>query len=117
MKRLISLGILFILSGQANAQFKTTCIALNYLKYRKTVKANTTWDKQQHCAMTCLLTLSCGKFAAINSGICKEALDLITPGDCDLEDIKANLLGASVAKKNKDKKKCLPQCRKILPRP
>jgi hypothetical protein len=54
-------------------------------------------DKFMHCALSCQVALRCGGYESLSIGILKELWDLITPGDADIEDIKADMRGISLA--------------------
>jgi hypothetical protein len=65
--------------------------------YAKSVKAkllpSNTLDKYKHCAVSCMLALRCGALDSANIGILKEIWDLFTPGNAEIDDLKADLIG------------------------
>lgn len=57
-------------------------------------------DKFMHCALSCQIALRCGGYQSLSVGILKELWDLITPGDADIEDIKADIAGINLVLNN-----------------
>lgn len=69
-------------------------------------------DKFMHCALSCQIALRCGGYESLSVGILKELWDLITPGDADMEDIKADIAGINLVLKSeaKNDNQCIYRC-------
>jgi hypothetical protein len=89
------------------------------LYYAKTVKKKllptVTNDKYKHCAVSCMLANRCGAADALEIGIYKELWDLVSPGDADWLDIKADLVGISFSRKQSaiNDYECNTQCKNV----
>jgi hypothetical protein len=70
-------------------------------------------DKFKHCAVSCVLGFQCGIVSTTKMGIFKEILDLFTPGNSDIEDLKANKYGIDLVLKHnvRDQKTCDQKCK------
>lgn len=69
-------------------------------------------DKNMHCAVSCLLTLKCRSTEVLILGLGKEVVDAFTPGDADVDDVRADYRGIELAKSGRarDKNECYIQC-------
>ncbi len=76
-------------------------------------------DKNMHCSTSCILTLKCYSTDVFAIGIAKEIMDLFTPGDYDINDIRANLKGIRFATSGtaRDKRDCYERCLHYYPNP
>ncbi len=95
MRALILIVLGFTISAGAFAQEEKQ-IPICSLFYAKSVKAKllpNTLDKYKHCAVSCMLARRCGGLDSLNIGILKEVWDLFTPGNAEMDDIKADLIG------------------------
>ena len=70
-------------------------------------------DKTKHCSLSCIMAVNCRASSSLIIGVAKEAYDLIGPGQADLLDIRANIIGIKYylqgkARNNKEcKRKCI----------
>ena len=74
-------------------------------------------DKFMHCALSCQIALRCGGYESMSIGILKELWDLISPGDADIEDLKADAKGIKlVLQRNANNDyECINKCDEIYP--
>jgi hypothetical protein len=86
-------GVLFIASSQASNHEKAPLCSAFYFKSVKAKLLESTNDKYMHCAVSCMLAKRCGALDSYQIGVLKEVWDLFTPGDADLKDIEADLIG------------------------
>jgi hypothetical protein len=110
---IISLTIFFglIHGAQASAP-KILCSLLNVKRVKAIAVAHSTFDKNRHCTVSCMLTLKCGPTEAMSIGILKEIQDLFGPGQADIDDLKADALGVDIAftRRARRDSQCLEQC-------
>lgn len=76
-------------------------------------------DKNKHCSASCILTLKCFPEDVLAIGIAKEILDMLTPGDSDINDIRANLKGIRLVTSGtaRDPEDCYSRCLSYYPNP
>ena len=90
---LVIIALLMVMSSS----FANEKVALCSIFHANSVKAkliqNNNNDKYKHCAVSCMLALRCGAIDSLNIGILKEVWDMFTPGDADIKDIKADMIG------------------------
>ena len=88
------------------------CPAYYYSSVKSTVESNGTFDKFKHCAVSCLLTLRCSALDVLELGIIKELADVVGPGNAEMNDLRADYYGVSLATslKAKNDKSCMAQC-------
>lgn len=88
------------------------CPAYYYSSVKSTVESNGTFDKFKHCAVSCLLTLRCSALDVLELGIIKELADVVGPGNAEMNDLRADYYGVSLATslKAKNDKSCMVQC-------
>lgn len=96
----IAFGFILIMSFVSSLAFakEAKTIPVCSLYYAKTVKAKllkSDNDKYKHCAVSCMLANRCGSLDAFSIGALKEVWDLFTPGDADIKDLKADLIGVN----------------------
>ncbi|MFL5783126.1 MAG: hypothetical protein ACJ76H_00870 [Bacteriovoracaceae bacterium] len=74
-------------------------------------------DKNMHCSASCILTLKCYPDDVLAIGIGKEILDILTPGDCDINDIRADLKGIRLVTSgtSRDSEDCYARCLSYYP--
>lgn len=91
------------------------CLIQNAKKISTRIDKYKKIDKFKHCATTCQLALKCSSLMAISAGALKELLDTITPGDADLKDMRANLVGKSLVdtKMATTNNECIQSCDSI----
>jgi len=88
------------------------CAIYNVLKLKDDITSLGKNDKFMHCALSCQLTLRCGAYETLNIGILKELWDLISPGNAELEDLKADIAGINLVLKRKANNdyECINKC-------
>lgn len=94
MKEIIIAVVSFILMNQAYAnQEKIPLCSAFHFKSVKAKLLESSNDKYMHCAVSCMLARRCGALDSYEIGVLKEIWDLFTPGDADIKDIEADLIG------------------------
>lgn len=101
--------------SHAKASTKTILCPLYYANSLKKKLPSKTTDKFKHCALSCQLALRCSAIDTMNLGILKEVWDLVSPGNAEWEDIKADARGIRFAttKQAVTDKECNNQCNNI----
>lgn len=86
---------------------------------RDEVQSRKISDKNMHCSASCLLTFKCRPADVLAIGIAKELLDVVTPGDSDIEDLKADIKGIKLVTSGtaRDKSDCFERCLVYYPNP
>jgi hypothetical protein len=81
------------------------------------VSARQITDKNMHCSASCILTLTCFADDVFAIGVGKEILDILTPGDCDINDIRADMKGIRLVTSGtaRDKIDCYSHCLTYFP--
>lgn len=111
MKKII-LIISLIVSTHSVAGVEFFC-SLHHLKPVVAVaKKHSTYDKNLHCSVSCMLTLRCNSKEVLLVGYLKEFKDLLGPGNAERADIEADKYGISLVKDKRalDDRECLTQC-------
>ncbi|MBS1959955.1 MAG: hypothetical protein JST80_10815 [Bdellovibrionales bacterium] len=92
------------------------CSLFTAAKHRAFMKAPA-FDKYKHCTVSCSITLNCGAFEAMNTGVLKEVWDLVSGGDASVHDIQADTQGvrAAVEGRARNFKECQAVCDQIYP--
>jgi hypothetical protein len=109
--KLILLFFMTLSTAQAGGS-KVICS----LKQSKDVIAiaekHSSYDKNRHCTVSCMLSLVCNRQEVLLIGYLKEFRDFFGPGEADTEDLKANRLGIDLAKRGRARsnQECLEQC-------
>lgn len=87
-------------------------------KYQNEVKREGSNDKFRHCAISCVLTRSCGPQEAMDLGILKEIADLFGPGNAELEDLTADMVGITIGMRRsvRTRPQCYDACAAYYPR-
>jgi len=75
-------------------------------------------DKFKHCTLSCRITLDCGWFGAWLVGNLKEFADVFGPGEADLKDLAADMVGIKIGRKRLTKTRgdCDVGCDRVYPR-
>jgi hypothetical protein len=112
--RLIIAFLLLIPSAYANDQ-KLLCSMINGTRLFNELRTAALNDKTKHCVLSCHLTNKCGSLEAWNLGLTKEFLDLLGFGEPDIEDLKANLQGITLAQTRRanTQSECFVECKMI----
>lgn len=111
MQIFILLSFLF-LSQNTYANTNRMCNKKDVQVMSEKVKAHSGNDKNQHCAISCMMSVKCGTSFALLAGYFKELEDIFTPGDADWEDIKADKTGIQIyrSKRARNDRECFEQC-------
>jgi hypothetical protein len=99
-------------SEQTYAQRKMTCSRATIEQLVVKVKAHSDYDKNNHCSISCLMSLRCNSSYAMMIGYLKEMSDIFTPGDFDWQDIVADKTGIEIyrTKRASNDHECFDQC-------
>jgi hypothetical protein len=95
------LGFVFIGSAHAGTSEEMPICSAYYFKTVKSKLIESNNDKYKHCAVSCMLAKRCGALDSYQIGILKEIWDLFTPGDADIKDIEADLIGIRLYTSNR----------------
>lgn len=114
-KILFIFTIILTLSSASSFADEKQSIPLCSLLYAQSVKAKLTKngnDKYKHCAVSCMLSNRCGGFDSYQLGVLKEVWDLIGPGNAEMKDLEADLIGVrmSMHKMAINDKECNQKC-------
>jgi hypothetical protein len=117
MRVLISVFFIFGLWSTAVEAKEFFCKLSTIKAVRAEVGARPISDKNMHCSASCILTLKCFSDDVLAIGIGKEILDILTPGDCDINDIRADLKGIRLVTSGtaRDKIDCFAHCLSSYP--
>jgi len=109
--------LLLVLSSQTRADEKFVCSIVRGKELYQELKTQPIDDKAKHCILSCYLALRCPAFEVWNLGVLKELYDLVTPGDADMEDLKADAAGISLAVggRARNRAECFRECRTLYP--
>lgn len=113
MKTIISFCLLFVsLSSAAFAGPDLICSLYHSSRVIKIAEKHSTYDKNRHCTVSCMLALKCDDAEVLAVGLLKEIKDFFGPGEASEEDLKADIFGVSLATKRaaKTDQQCLSQC-------
>ena len=108
----ILLSLSFACTSFASSDDKIFCSLLNIKRIKAIATTHSTFDKNLHCTVSCMLTLKCGAGEALAMGVLKEIQDLFGPGTADVEDLKADKFGIGLATSQaaRTDSQCLEQC-------
>lgn len=103
---------LIVLSSSAFAKPEFICSYLHAKKVVPIAEAHSSNDKNRHCTVSCMFTLRCPVDDVLAIGVLKEVKDVFGPGNAEVDDLKADLLGIELAVKGaaRTNKQCLQQC-------
>lgn len=113
MKIVILLSLIFLgLPSGAQARPEFICSLYHAKRVIALASSHSTYDKNRHCSVSCMLALKCVDAEVMMIGYLKEFEDVFTPGDCDVQDLKADAFGISLSAKGAatTDKECLSQC-------
>jgi hypothetical protein len=110
--RIIALLVLSFIGMAQAAEEEILCSMLNLRTVSRQARLNSTYDKNIHCAVSCMLSLRCPYTEVAQAGVLKEIGDLLGLGDPDLEDIQANLYGIGLVYRREARfdRECLSGC-------
>lgn len=72
-------------------------------------------DKFRHCALSCQFALRCGPVDSAAIGIVKELVDMVTPGNAEWDDLRADLVGVRffLSKMTINDEECVQRCDEV----
>lgn len=107
----------FCVASPVSAEVAIVCSTFHYSKVKKIVEAKGSHDKYKHCAVSCLLALRCPPADVRQLGLLKEGIDLLGPGNAEMDDLKADFKGVdfAVKKKAKTDDECIQKCHEAYP--
>lgn len=75
-------------------------------------EAHSSYDKNRHCTVSCMLALSCNDGEVLLAGILKEFKDVFGAGNAELADLIADRHGISLVRTDRARtnQECLEQC-------
>lgn len=111
MKTILILVTLFT-STMSFARPEIFCSLYHSKRVIKIAEKHSTYDKNRHCTVSCMLTLKCAAEEVLLIGTLKEVKDFFGPGEASTEDLKADAFGISLASKGaaRTDNQCLSQC-------
>lgn len=73
---------------------------------------HSSYDKNRHCTVSCMLAIRCNNTEVLMVGYLKEFRDLMGPGNAETQDIVADRYGIHLVKYQRARtdKECLTQC-------
>jgi len=112
MKWIIFFLLMSSLVNQVYAGAEALCSLYHSKKILEIAKKHSAYDKNRHCAVSCMLTLKCPSSDVLMAGILKEVQDVFGPGNAEVEDLKADALGISFAREelSLNNEECLNSC-------
>jgi hypothetical protein len=114
----VILFLLFAVTGlqvqAASTNSLILCPLYHAVKLKKALPEPST-DKFKHCALSCQLALRCSALDTMALGVMKEVWDLVSPGNAEWEDLKADAIGIEfvLRKQAVSDKECNRQCKNI----
>jgi hypothetical protein len=95
------------------------CPTFYYSTVKKIVEKYGSYDKYKHCAVSCALALRCPADDVLELGALKELIDVVGPGNAEINDLKADYDGVSLAVSSKAKTdlECINKCHLLYPKP
>jgi hypothetical protein len=103
---------LFCLSFAAPASADVSQLQLCTVKYAKVVipiaEKHSSFDKNRHCTVSCMLSLLCSDAEVLLAGAAKEFLDLLGAGQAERADMAANKYGVDLVRF--DRALLVPEC-------
>lgn len=111
MKTILILAT-FLSSTLSFAKPEIFCSLYHSKRVIKIAENHSTYDKNRHCTVSCMLTLKCSADEVLLIGTLKEIKDFFGPGEASSEDLKADAFGINLAAKRaaRSDTQCLSQC-------
>lgn len=115
MKSLILTVFLALSSSLASAGSgpdKLVCSIKNSKPVIAIAQRHSTFDKNRHCSVSCMLSLRCNLDEVMIIGILKEIKDVFGPGNAERADLIADKYGVDLVRHQRARtdKECLEQC-------
>ncbi|EQC48122.1 hypothetical protein [Bacteriovorax sp. DB6_IX] len=121
MKKLITtmLFLLVSLSSFANTEDIFCAVEAAHHYKKIVVVKNFAKDKYKHCTISCIVGIECGVASSALIGVAKEIYDVFGPGNAELEDLLANVLGLRISRRASvtDLSSCSQACQHFYPIP
>ena len=111
MKTFILLTLTFFtLSTIADSRQLCTIKTAN--KYLPQVEKHSDYDKNRHCAISCIMAVKCNDNETLLAGFMKEVKDVFGPGNAEWADYEADKTGIRLVKTKRAQtvKECFQQC-------
>lgn len=111
MKKLILLAFISI-STHSPAGVEFICSLKHLKSVVQVAKNHSSYDKNLHCSVSCMLTRRCHSKEVLLVGYLKEFKDLLGSGNAERADIEADIYGIDLVKNKRalTDKECLTQC-------
>ncbi len=112
MKILILMTVMMVSMNVSAKPKKLFCAYRNAKIVVPIAERHSTYDKNRHCSVSCMLAIRCNDTEVLIAGYLKEFQDVFGPGDADEGDIVANKYGISIVRNNRadNDRECLEQC-------
>ena len=111
MKTFILLALTcFTLS--ASAEGRNLCTIETANKYLPQVEKHSDYDKNRHCAISCIMAVKCNDNETLLAGFMKEVKDVFGPGNAEWADYRADKAGINLVKSGRARRvsECFTQC-------
>lgn len=92
---LIAFSVAATAAGPVREEF--ICSIRNLKRVKALATNHSTYDKNRHCSVSCMLTLKCDPIEVTSVGILKEIADALGFGNAELADLEADALGVELA--------------------
>ena len=113
MKTFFFIYALFFINIKTFAQEKLFCSTSYGFEIREKIDNFKITDKAKHCSLSCLVARKCKNANILLLGFMKELIDIVGPGNSEIEDMKANFQGTYFAFTSKQS--CLYLCIRKYP--
>jgi hypothetical protein len=114
MKTILAFVLLsFSMTSMASIEeSKFICSLLNLKRVKAIATTHSTYDKNRHCSVSCMLTVKCPAVEVMSVGVLKEIQDMFGEGTPDINDIKADAFGINLvlSQAARTDSQCLSQC-------
>ena len=112
MKYLFAFLFIFASLPETRADSAALCSIFHVKKVMAKATARLRIDKNYHCSVSCMLALKCAPEDVLMIGILKELKDAVGPGNAEMADLKADILGIDLvlARRAKTDQQCLSEC-------
>ena len=112
MRSLLLITLLCFLIQTTYASPDFVCSLLHSKKVLKIAREHSSYDKNLHCTVSCMLALKCSDKEVLAIGVLKEIKDFFGTGTPSAEDLKADAFGVGLAATwaARSNQQCLSQC-------
>lgn len=100
------------LTASANTTHLQLCTVRNAKVVIPKAEKHSSYDKNRHCTVSCMLSLRCRNAEVLLAGAAKEIKDLFGPGNAERADMVANKYGVDLVRfgRARSNQECLDQC-------